>query len=90
MITFSRPLKCTDCGSRNVGLGAIEYKKDVFGEETEEVIGGTWFCNDCGYVLGRKISKYENDINDESIWKSSNRQCSMVGIFLCKIKREVR
>ena len=43
------------------------YKKDVWGEDTDVVIMGMWFCNECGNVLGRKISQYQNEINPDSI-----------------------
>lgn len=67
MVTFEDPDHCPHCQSRKISLGQKEYKKDVWGGDTDIVIGGTWFCNECGNVLGRKISQYENEIDPRSI-----------------------
>ena len=37
------------------------------GEDTDIVIYGIWFCNNCGSLLGRKISQYENEIDKNSV-----------------------
>ena len=39
---------------------------DTWGEDTDIVVGGMWFCNECGNVLGRKVSQYENEFCDSS------------------------
>ena len=67
MFTTQNPTHCPKCKSKNIFLGAKVFKKDVFGEDTDMVILGTWFCNECGDVLGRKMSQYENDLNPESL-----------------------
>ncbi len=67
MFTFEEPSHCPNCKSRNISLGQKVYKKDVWEEDTDIVIGGIWFCNECGNVLGRKISQYQNDIDRNSI-----------------------
>lgn len=67
MFTTQKPTHCPNCSSKNIFLGGKIYKQDVFGEDTDTVIMGTWFCNDCGTVIGRKMSQYENDLDPESI-----------------------
>lgn len=67
MFTFEDPSHCTKCQSKNIYLGQKVYKKDARGENTDTVIGGMWFCNECGSVLGRKVSQYENDIEPDSV-----------------------
>nr|WP_288829766.1 hypothetical protein [uncultured Clostridium sp.] len=67
MITTKDPVRCPSCGGKNVYLAGRDFKKDVWGEDTEEVISGTWFCRDCGEPMGRKISRYDNDIHEKSI-----------------------
>ncbi len=67
MLTFKEPSHCSQCQSKNIILGQKVYKKDVWEEDTDIVIGGIWFCNDCGNVIGRKISRYENDIDENCI-----------------------
>ena len=56
MVTFEDSGHCPNCQSKNIYLGQKVYKKDVWGEDTDIVIMGMWFCNECGYLLGRKIS----------------------------------
>lgn len=67
MFTFENPNHCPKCLSNNVTLGNRTFKKDIYGEETDTVILGMWFCKECGNVLGQKISQYENDIDTNSI-----------------------
>lgn len=67
MFTFEDPDHCPRCQSRNIALGQKVYKKDIWEEDTDIVIGGMWSCNECGNVLGRKISQYENEIDENSI-----------------------
>lgn len=67
MYTFEEPSHCPQCASKNIVLAYKTYKKDVWGEDTDIVIGGTWFCNECGNLLGRKVSRYENEIDPNSI-----------------------
>ena len=67
MWTTQNPTHCPNCMSRNIELGDKVYKKDVFGEDTDIVILGSWFCNDCGNLIGRKMNQYENDLDKESL-----------------------
>ena len=67
MFTTQNPRHCPQCQSKNIILGQKVYKKDVWEENTDIVIGGMWFCNECGNMLGRKISQYQNEINPDSI-----------------------
>ncbi|GAA0265134.1 hypothetical protein GCM10008922_25260 [Faecalicatena contorta] len=67
MWTTQNPTHCPNCMSRNIVLGDKVYKKDVFGEDTDIVILGSWFCNDCGNLIGRKMNQYENDLDKESL-----------------------
>ena len=67
MFTTQDPTHCPDCMSKDIILGDRVYKKDAFGEETDIIILGTWFCNKCGNLIGRKISRYENDLNENSL-----------------------
>lgn len=67
MFTFENPSHCPKCMSENVSLGDRVFKKDVWGQDTDTVILGTWFCNECGNLIGRRISQYENDINKDSL-----------------------
>lgn len=67
MVTFEDPCHCPNCQSKNIYLGQKVYKKDVWEEDTDIVIGGMWFCGECGNVLGRKLSQYQNDIDSRSI-----------------------
>ncbi len=67
MITTRDPVRCPSCGSSNVYLACKKFEKDVWGEETEEVISGMWFCGDCAQPLGGKISKYNNDVDEKSL-----------------------
>lgn len=67
MYTFGEPNHCPQCHSKSIVLGQKEYKKDVWEEDTDIVISGTWFCNECGNVIGRKLSQYENEIDPNSI-----------------------
>lgn len=67
MFTTQNPRHCSKCQSKNIILGQKVHKKDVWGEDTDIVIMGMWFCNECGYLLGRKISRYENEIDQNSI-----------------------
>lgn len=67
MVTFEKPTHCPSCKSKNIYLGQKVYKKDVWGKDTDIAIGGMWFCNECGNVLGRKLSQYENEIDRNSI-----------------------
>jgi len=67
MSTFEEPSHCPKCQSKNISLGQRVYKKDEWGEDTNIVISGMWLCNECGNVLGRKISQYQNEINRNSI-----------------------
>lgn len=67
ILTFEEPSHCPQCQSRNISLGQKVYKKDVWGEDTDIVISGMWFCNECVNVLGRKLSQYENEIDRNSI-----------------------
>lgn len=67
MFTTKNPSHCPKCSSKNVVLLNKTFKKDNQGEDTDIVILGMWFCNNCGDVLGRKISQYENDIDANSI-----------------------
>lgn len=67
MFTFKEPSHCPQCQSKNISLGQKVLKKDVWEEDTGIVIGGTWFCNECGNILGRKVSQYENEIDPNSI-----------------------
>lgn len=67
MFTFEDPDHCPRCKSKNIILGQKVYKKDVWGEDTDIVISGMWFCNECGNVIGRKISRYENEIDRNSV-----------------------
>lgn len=67
MLTFKEPTHCPSCKSKNIYLGQKVYKKDVWEEETDIIIEGMWFCRECGNVLGRKMSQYGNDIDENSI-----------------------
>lgn len=67
MFTTQNPNHCPKCMSKEIYLGDKIFKKDEDGEDTNIVILGTWFCNECGDVIGRKISQYENDLNPDSI-----------------------
>ena len=67
MFTSGKPSHCPRCQSKDIYLGQKVYKKDAWGEDTDVVIGGMWFCKECGNVLGRKISRYENEIDPDSI-----------------------
>lgn len=67
MFTTQDPTHCPKCQSKNICLGQKIYKKDVYGEDTDIVILGMWFCNKCGNVLGRKMSQYENDVDPDCI-----------------------
>lgn len=58
MIAYEDPSHCPRCQSKNISLEQKIYKKDVWGEDTDIVIMGIWSCNECGDVLGRKISQY--------------------------------
>jgi hypothetical protein len=53
--------------SKDIILGSRVYKKDAYGEDTDIVILGTWFCNKCGDIIGRKMSQYENDLDERSL-----------------------
>ena len=67
MFTTQNPTHCPKCKSKNIVLGARVYKKDAFGEDTDTIILGTWLCNECGDVIGKKISQYENDLDENSL-----------------------
>jgi hypothetical protein len=67
MWTTQNPTHCPKCMSKDIILGNRVYKKDVYGEDTDIVILGTWFCNECGNVIGRKMSQYDNDLDEESL-----------------------
>lgn len=67
MHTTKNPTHCPKCLSKNITLADKIFKKDSQGEDTDTVILGMWFCNECGNVLGRKMSQYENDIDANSI-----------------------
>ena len=67
MFTTKKPTHCPKCLSKNIFLGDKIFKKDTNGEDTDIVILGAWFCNDCGNMLGRKMSEYENDLDPKSI-----------------------
>lgn len=67
MQTFEEPSHCPVCDSKNIVLAEKVYKKDEYGEDTAVAVSGNWFCNDCGYYLGRKISRYQNDIDEKSL-----------------------
>lgn len=67
MLTFGKPSHCPNCQSKNIYLGQKVYKKDVWKEDTDIIIGGTWFCGECGNVLGCKMSQYENNVDPDSI-----------------------
>ncbi len=67
MFTTQDPTHCPKCQSKNIYLGQKIYKKDMYGEDTDTVILGMWFCNECGNVLGRKMSRYENDVDPDCV-----------------------
>ena len=67
MWTSKDPTHCPKCMSEEIYLGNKMYKKDVFGEDTDTIILGTWFCDKCGEVLGRKMNQYENDLDPNSL-----------------------
>lgn len=67
MRTTQDPTHCPKCMSKNIILGDKVYKKDVFGEETDIVVLGTWFCSECGNLIGRKMNQYENDLDEGSL-----------------------
>lgn len=67
MYTTKDPTHCPKCKSENISLANKIFKKDKNGEDTDIVILGVWFCNECGELIGRKTSQYENDLNPESL-----------------------
>lgn len=67
MWTQKEPTHCPQCKSTDIYLGDKKYKKDVWGEDTDIVVLGAWFCNNCGNLLGRKMSQYENDLDSDSL-----------------------
>lgn len=67
MWTIQNPKHCPKCMSKNVILGDKVYKKDAEGKNTDIVVLGTWFCNDCGNLIGRKMNQYENDLDKDSL-----------------------
>lgn len=67
MFTTQNPSHCPNCQSKNIALGQKVYKKDVWGEDTDTVILGMWFCDECGNVIGCKIFECENDIASDSV-----------------------
>ena len=67
MFTTQNPTHCPKCMSKNVILGDEIFEKDPYGEDTDIVIRGEWFCHDCGNCIGRKISRYDNDIDKKSL-----------------------
>lgn len=67
MWTSEEPTHCPSCMSKDIYLADKVYKKDAFGEDTDIVILGTWFCTKCGNLLGRKMNQYENDLDPNSL-----------------------
>jgi len=66
MIIRRDPEKCSCCGSRNIYLMGPCYSKGRDGEYTDMAISGVWMCGDCANPLGRKLSQFENDIDEDS------------------------
>lgn len=67
MFTTHNPTHCPKCNSKDIFLGDKIFKKDAFGQDTDTVILGTWFCNECGNLIGRRTSQFENDLDPESL-----------------------
>lgn len=67
MFTTENPSHCPKCMSKNIYLGNKVFKKDANGEDTDIVVLGVWFCNECGNLIGRKMSQYDNDIDKNSL-----------------------
>ena len=66
MKTFKKPKKCPSCGSNNIYLDFVEYIKDVWGEDTNIINSGSYFCKDCGEFVG-SLPKTKDD-NDAARW----------------------
>lgn len=67
MLTTKNPTHCPNCMSKDIYLGDKVFKKDKNGEDTDTVILGAWFCNQCGDLIGRRMNQYENDLNPDSL-----------------------
>lgn len=67
MFTTKNPTHCPECLSKDIYLGNKEFIKDAFGNDTDIVRLGIWFCNKCGNLIGRKMNQYENDVDPDSI-----------------------
>ncbi len=65
MITKENPKMCPACGGTDVSMTGKVFEKDFNGEEY--VKSASWFCYQCGNIIGTKISRYENDIDPKSI-----------------------
>ena len=67
MQTFSTPNHCPKCQSKNIYIMGPDYQLDAWGDETDIIISGIWTCKDCGDVFGRKTSRYQNDVDSDSL-----------------------
>lgn len=66
MLTQNKPTHCPECESQSVYLGSCDYKKDADGLSTDIIVSGSWFCKECGTVIG-SFFKGINDINKRSL-----------------------
>lgn len=60
--TKEEPTQCKKCGSKKIYLDVHAYVKDKNKKDTNEPQLGMWMCEECGEILGRKMSKEYNEI----------------------------
>lgn len=59
--TSKKPSHCPECESQEVSLENKMYNDG-------KVNLGIWLCNKCGYIIGRKMSVFDdNEIDERSI-----------------------
>ena len=63
-ITTKFPTHCPKCSSEDLFLDKPHGKDKATNEKLKHL--GVWYCEKCGYTIGRKINQYENELEDNS------------------------
>ena len=61
-ITTKSPTHCPKCMSEDLIFDKPSGTKESVNEKLKHL--GIWYCEKCGYTVGRKINQYENELDE--------------------------
>ena len=67
IITSKSPKKCPKCMCKKISLYDVHSTKSICDGNRDIVFLGKWMCENCGYEVGRKINRYENELDSNCI-----------------------